>query len=278
MNLKDKFNKKLLIFIVILIPFGIASIISTIYTINYFNNKNDYDYGQALNLGDIDIDLIDMNRDFYSYIKPDYKTIIGVDLSEHNQDVDFKKLKDQGIEFVFLRIGWRGYLQPDIHLDKRFEEYYTNAKEVGMDIGVYFFSQAINEEEAIEEANFVISELKNKKINTYVVYDCESVEEKDARTKSLTKQQATANARKFLSIISDYGYFPMLYTNYDWTKNYYDSQILSEYPVWFAQYSRSPQYKGNHIIWQYASNMVVDGINGKDGTDLNLMIIKENAN
>lgn len=271
---KYKLGKAYKILFAILTPLAIISLISSISIFNYLNNKED----TVFNIAEIDMNSLDMNVDFYHYYKIGYKTIIGVDLSEHNKDVDFVKLKDQGIEFVFLRIGWRGYVDPILHLDNRFEEYYAKAKEVGIKVGVYFFSQAINENEAIEEAQFVIDNLKDKPIDMYIAYDCETIDNDTARTDDLTKKQATLDAFAFLDTISNAGYNPILYTNYSWIKKYYETKLLNSYPIWFAQYSRNPQYKGNHIIWQYDSGAVVDGVSGEDGVDLNLMIIKEDIN
>ena len=274
----QKFNLKLgkayKILFIILTPIAIFSLIVSISVFNYFSNKQDEIY----NIADIKIRNLDMSEDFYHYYQVGYKTIIGVDLSEHNKDVDFNELKKQGIEFAFLRIGWRGYQDPKLHLDAKFEEYYQNAKDSGMDIGVYFFSQAINEEEAIEEAQFVIDNLKNKNIDLYVAYDCETIDNDKARTDELSKSQTTLNAKAFLETISNSGYSPILYTNYDWILHHYNFDILINYPIWYAQYSKNPQYKGKHIIWQYATAMKLNGISGKDGVDLNLMIIKEDIN
>ena len=276
MSLKKKFKlgKAYKILFIILTPLAIISLFVSISVFKYLNNRND----EIQNIANINIDKLDMNRDFYHYYSIGYKTVIGVDLSEHNKDVDFTKLKEQGIEFAFLRLGWRGYSDPILHLDKKFEEYYQNAKDVGIKVGVYFFSQAINENEAIEEAQFVINNLQDKTIDTYIAYDCETISNDIARTDDLTKSQATSNAKAFLNTISEAGYSPILYTNYDWIKNKYELDILLEYPIWYAQYSRNPQYKGNHIIWQYATRMIIDGISGEDGVDLNLMIIKEDIN
>lgn len=274
-NIKNINRKNLIIIsLIILIPLGILSIIGTVYSYNYLTNKK----MEIFNIAEIDYNSLDMKETFYHYDELGYETLIGVDLSEHNREVDFSKLKEQNIRYAFLRIGWRGYYDPELHLDARFEEYYNGAKEAGIPVGIYFFSQAINEAEALEEANFVLDNIKDKEIDLYIVYDCESIESKDARTNDLTRSQATNNARAFLSRIEEAGYSPMIYTNMDWVKHYYEFQILADYPVWFAQYSRKPQFKRKHIIWQYATEIQIDGISGKDGVDLNIMILKEDTN
>lgn len=269
-----KLGKAYKILFLILTPIAIISLIVSILVFNYLNSKQD----EIFNIGDIKLRYLDMSEDFYHYYQVGYKTVIGVDLSEHNKDVDFNELKKQGVEFAFLRLGWRGYQDPILHLDARFEEYYQKAKESGIDIGIYFFSQAINETEAIEEAQFVIDNLINKNIDLYVAYDCETIDDDTARTDELTKKQTTLNAIAFLDTILEAGYEPILYTNYDWIQNHYEAEILQKYPIWYAQYSKKPQYKGKHIIWQYATAMKLNGVSGEDGTDLNLMIIKEDIN
>ena len=264
-------KKSYKILIALLSPLAIASIILTIITINYFNNKKE----RIFNIAEASYKDLDMTNDFYHYDEIGYKTIIGVDLSEHNKEVDFNKLKEQGIEFAFLRLGWRGYYEPNLHLDKKFEEYYKGAKKAKMDIGIYFFSQAINEKEAIEEAEYVLDILNNRNIDLYIAFDYETIEDSKARTNNLSRSQRTKNARAFLNKISESKYDPMLYTNMYWIKYNYEYLLLLDYPVWFAQYSKAPQFKGKHIIWQYATEMKIDGVSNKDGVDLNLMIKKE---
>lgn len=271
-NITPKNNKmRIIIPIVSLIVLGI--VVSAILFINRPKSEEPKETGEITDISQIDYSLLDMNREFYLYKQEGYKTVYGIDLSEHNEKVDFIKLKDQGIEFVFIRVGWRGYYNPTLHIDKCFEEFYNGAKEVGIKVGIYFFSQAITAVEAEEEANFVLEHLKDKDIDFYVAYDCESIEDPIARTNDLTMDQATADARIFLSMMKEAGYEPILYTNMDWINHYYEYDILQEYPIWFAQYSKQPEYKGNHIIWQYATNSAVDGI--EKGTDLNIMILKE---
>ena len=271
---KNKLGRAYKILFAILTPIAILSLVVSISIFNYFNNKNDEIY----NIAEIDLQNLDMDSDIYHYYKIGFKTIIGVDLSEHNKEVDFEEIKKQGVEFVILRLGWRGYLNPEIHLDKYFEEYYQKAKDAGLNIGVYFFSQAINEEEAIEEAQFVIDNLSDKTIDLYVAYDYESIDNDTARTDDLTRHQATQNAYAFLNTISNAGYEPILYTNYNWIKYHYEFGILFDYPIWYAQYSKKPQYRGKYIIWQYATSVPLNGISSNDGVDLNLMIIKEDIN
>lgn len=263
----------------ILLTLGLIllTIISIFIVFLYTMKENEPKYS-FIDLSDANIDYYNMENDIYSYEMEGYVASIGVDLSEHNIDVDFDALKKQGIEFAYLRIAWRGYVTPTLHVDKKFEEFYKGAKDAGIKVGVYFFSQAINEEEAIEEAKYTLDLIKDLKIDTYVVYDYETIEDKKARTNNLTRDERTNNAIAFLETIKEAGYSPMLYTNYDWIKHHYKVKILQNYPIWYAQYSKHPQYKGKYYIWQYSSGAMLDGITSPDGVDLNIMIKKEETN
>lgn len=269
-----KNRTKTLLTIVGLIILTAASVLIVVIMTST-KTTSDYSY---ISLNETSLNFYDMDDDFYTYQLDGYKTSIGVDLSEHNIDVDFEKLENQGIEYAILRIGWRGYINPTLHIDKKFEEFYRKAKETDIDIGIYFFSQAINEEEAIEEANFVLENIKDLEIDTYIVFDYETIEDRNARTNNLTRHERTNNAIAFLETIKNAGYEPMLYTNYDWIKHHYEISVLSDYPVWYAQYSKKPQYRGKHIIWQYSTNVKLDGVTSDDGVDLNIMIEKEETN
>lgn len=264
--------------LLLILSLCIVTVLSTLIVIAFTNEDKSITHYEYVDLYNANISYFNMDSDFYTCVFDGYNESIGVDLSEFNGDVNFIKLKEQGIEYAYLRIGWRGYITPDIHVDKRFEEYYEKAKDAGIDIGIYFFSQAINETEAIEEANFVINMLKDKPINTYIAFDFETIEDKHARTNNLTRIERTKIAKAFLDTISNANYKPMLYTNYDWILHHYTASILQEYPVWYAQYSKKPQYKGHHLIWQYATNVKIDGISSNEGVDLNIMLKKEETN
>lgn len=264
----NKLNKKTTILIFSGSILGIVIILLIVATLLKPKQEDKY---ETVNLRELNYGFLNMDTPFYYYNREDYKTIIGADLSEFNKNVDFQKLKDQGIEFIFIRLGWRGYLEPILHLDDKFEEYYKQAKELDIKLGVYFFSQAISEDEAIEEANFVIDTLKDKEINFYVAYDLESIEDSRARTNSLSKEERSNNAIAFAETIKENGYEPIIYANFDWMNNYYDSRVKENYPIWFAQYNYMPRYNGEFIIWQYGSGFLIDGVS-LNGVDLNMMV------
>ncbi len=194
---------------------------------------------------------------------------LGIDISMHQSDVDFSLLKQQGIDFVFIRLGYRGYQTGKLNLDEKFEEYYKQAKEYDLDIGIYFFSQAINEKEAIEEANFVLKNIKGKEINLPIVYDLEKIDyDENYRTKDLSVEQKTLNALSFCGRIAYKKYQPMIYLNLDIANTFYDLEQIYNYPIWYAQYDSLPTYQYKYDYWQFTDSMHLAGI--KEEVDLNL--------
>ena len=170
-----------------------------------------------------------------------YTYRLGVDVSEHQGYVDWQALKDSGFEFAFIRLGYRGYGQEGrICLDREFHRNIQNAQAAGFDVGVYFFAQAVNEEEALEEANFVLQNLEGYTLQLPVVYDPESILDDEARTDNVSGEQFTKNTEVFCSAVADAGYDPMIYANMLWEAFELDLEELSEYPLWYADYEPVP--------------------------------------
>ena len=216
------------------------------------------------------------NGDRLSY-KDDsnYTYRLGVDVSEHQGYVDWQALKDSGFEFAFIRLGYRGYGQEGrICLDREFHRNIQNAQAAGFDVGVYFFAQAVNEEEALEEAHFVLQNLEGYTLQLPVVYDPESILDDEARTDNVSGEQFTKNTEVFCSAVADAGYDPMIYANMLWEAFELDLEELSEYPLWYADYEPAPQTPYHFRFWQYTNQGQVPGITGN--TDLNIeMVPKE---
>ena len=208
-----------------------------------------------------------------TYEDENYYSLNGIDVSEHQGEIDFSTLKDQGIEFVYLRLGYRSYGDGSLHLDACFEENYQKAKEAGLLIGVYFFSQAINEKEAIDEAYFVKDNLKGKSIDLHVVYDLEDISYDTSRMSNTSKEVRVNNAMSFAAKIKDLGYEPMIYTNLHWTYEYYDLSYILNYPIWYAQYNAYPENYFPIKIWQYSESGILEGIDTK--VDLNMMLVEK---
>ena len=218
-------------------------------------------------------DLEHLSKDgYYRYEDENFSSLAGIDVSEHNKNIDFKQVKDSGISFVFLRIGWRGYTEGLLYKDNYFDEYFKEARGNGLRIGVYFFSQALNEEEAIAEAKLVLEILDGVKLDLPVVYDFERIAHDEARTDGISKEQCTRNAKAFFDTIGN-KYDVMLYANSELITDYYDMAELSGYKLWYAQYNQIPECGYDFSIWQYTDKGEVPGIE-KD-TDLNIMFIEK---
>lgn len=194
----------------------------------------------------------------------------GIDVSRYQGDINWKKVKADGVEYAFIRVGLRGYGTGEIVLDEKFEKNVKGAFSAGVKVGVYFFSQAITEQEAIEEAEFVIEQLEPyKDMITYpVAMDVEKVASENGRMNQLTKEERTNVTVAFLERISEEGYTPMVYGNLEMLGLMIDLEELEKYEKWFAYYDTSIYYPYDFKIWQYSDNGSVDGIKGD--VDMNI--------
>ena len=208
-----------------------------------------------------------------SYEDDTYKSRLGVDVSEHQGDINWQEVKNAGIDFAFIRIGYRGYGESgDIKEDIKFENNFDKAKEAGIDVGVYFFSQAINEDEAREEARFVLEHLRGRVLELPVVYDPENIRDDVARTDNVTPEQFTKNTIAFNEEVKVAGYKPMVYSNMLWEAFKFDMTKLKEYPFWYADYESRPQTPYDFTFWQYSEKASIAGIEGN--MDMNIEMVK----
>ena len=225
---------------------------------------------------DIDFSKLKLFKDRYYYEDNHYTSSFGIDVSTFQEHIDWKKVKDDGVEFVFIRIGRRGATTGLLYEDDMFEKNYEGARNNNIKVGIYFFSQALNTKEAIQEADWVINHLKGKEIDFPIVYDCEEVylEEESSRIETLTKQQLTANALAFFKRLEEHGHQGILYTNQNWADEFIHMDSLQKYPIWFAQYDvDKPSLDYPIFMWQYSDKGIIDGIDYP--VDLNIMFIKK---
>lgn len=194
----------------------------------------------------------------------------GVDVSTFQGDIDWKKVKDAGMDYAMIRLGFRGYESGKIVLDSKYEENIEDCVKAGLDAGVYFFTEALDEEEAIEEADFVLENLKEHKINMPVVIDVEeSANKEKTRTKDLTADQRTKNVIAFCEKIKEAGYDVMIYGNLKSFMIMMNIEELEGYDKWFAYYRYPFHFPYKIKMWQYTAYERVDGIDGK--ADVNLL-------
>lgn len=184
-----------------------------------------------------------------------------VDVSDLQGKIDWERVSEDGINFAMIRLGRRGYTEGNIYLDDYYYENVSGVQSEGMPFGVYFFSQAITEDEAIEEANFVIKHLSGSGISYPVVFDHEPVESADGRANNLSKNELTHITKAFCQKIEDAGYTPMIYGNaFDMER--LNLNDLKGIDVWYAEYESSqPTGQFDFAMWQYSSTANVSGIN-----------------
>lgn len=211
------------------------------------------------------------------YEKDGKKAVAGIDVSVHQGSIDWQKVKDSGIEFAMLRVGYRGYgSEGKIMPDKYFEENIQGAYSVGMDVGIYFFSQSVTEAEARQEAAYVIEQIEPyRQYITYpVVYDWEHQNYAGSRTQKIPNvDMMTTMIHAFCQEIEDAGYQPMVYFYQNLAYNNLDLSQVTEYPFWLAQYTDYPSFYYNFDMWQYTSSGKIPGISG--AVDLNLYFTPE---
>ncbi|MCI8693433.1 MAG: hypothetical protein HFH91_11985 [Lachnospiraceae bacterium] len=192
----------------------------------------------------------------------------GIDVSRHQGGIDWSLVAQDGVEFAFLRVGYRGYGTGKLLEDDRFEENIQAALAAGIKVGVYFYSQAVNETEVLEEAQFVLEKIAPYQIDCPVVFDVEKVSGEDARMNRLSKEERTALTVLFCQTIENAGYKPMIYYNTEMGAMMLQLEALEEYDKWFAAYTDDFYYPYAYRIWQYSQTGKVQGIQGN--VDLNI--------
>lgn len=198
--------------------------------------------------------------------------VYGIDVSYYQGNIDWKKVKNSGVEFVIIRVGYRGYGSAGTLVeDPRFKTYLDEATKAGLKVGVYFYTQAITTAEAQEEAKFVLDRIKGYSLQMPVYYDIESVDYDTGRLDSagLSKAQKTALCTAFCDTIIKSGYSAGVYANYTWLNYYIDGAGLGrKYPIWLAHYTSNTNYDQRMDMWQYSGSGTVSGISAY--TDVNV--------
>lgn len=194
----------------------------------------------------------------------------GIDVSKYNQKIDWNKVAESGIEFAFVRVGFRGYGSGDIVLDEMFKSHVRGAKSAGLKVGVYFFTQAVTTKEAEEEAQFILDQIRLTDITVDfpIVFDVEKVNVNTARAENLSVEDRTAITIAFCEKIKEAGYTPMIYGNIKCFMNMLDMSMLKDYKKWFAYYDSSLYFPYEISGWQFSDKGKVNGIDGE--VDINI--------
>ena len=189
----------------------------------------------------------------------------GIDVSDHQGAIDWQAVAADGIDFAMIRVGWRGNTEGYLHADECFEQNYAGASEAGIACGAYFYSQAISEQEALEEAAFALELLGGRWLDYPVVFDYEPND--GNRIAGIDGQTATSCAKAFCDAVRQAGYEPALYGNgYD--LGFIDTSQLPDVGIWYAEYGSAPSWLGPYFMWQYTASGSVSGI--ETPADLNL--------
>ena len=195
----------------------------------------------------------------------------GIDVSAYQQEIDWRAVAADGIEFAILRLGYRGYTEGGLFMDQTFERNIQGASDAGLEMGVYFFSQAITPEEAEAEAAYIINALEGCDITYPVAFDWEPIApDKGARTNELDGETLTRCASAFCKKIQEAGYTPAVYFNQSLGYLRYDLRELTDYCLWLAEYDTKPDFYYHFDLWQYSHTGRVAGIEGDVDLDLDL--------
>ncbi|MBQ9110666.1 MAG: Ig-like domain-containing protein [Oscillospiraceae bacterium] len=195
----------------------------------------------------------------------DYVMIEGIDVSKYQPSIDWESLAEDGVDFAIIRLGFRGYGEAGaLVMDNYYRSHMEGAKAAGIDTGVYFFTQAITPEEAVEEANFVLEVLQGIELEVPVYLDVESISaEGRMEAANLTPDQLTENLKAFCSTIENAGYEAGVYANMYWLNNKMNAaELENDYSIWLANYTNQTVYEGAYDIWQYTNIGTYAGIEG----------------
>lgn len=210
--------------------------------------------------------------------RPDYtgsafETMYGVDVSEHQWDIEWSQVADSGVDFAMIRLGYRGYTEGGLFEDPYYKSNMDNALANGLEVGVYMFSQAISVEEAVEEAEFVIERLEGYDVTMPVVFDWERMEDAVARTEGMHEntQLLTDCAVAFCQKIEEAGYDACVYFNRHLGYYGFDLSKLTDYKFWIALPGTFPDFYYASELWQYSFESEVPGIEGP--TDMNMLFV-----
>ena len=197
------------------------------------------------------------------------ESVPGIDVSYYQGMIDWEQVRKAGVEFAFVRVGYRSSKDGTLKEDEMARRNLEEAAAAGLKTGAYFFSQAVTPEEAVEEADFALEILKEYKLDLPVAYDWETVRE-NTRTQGMTRQTLTQCVQSFCKTVEAAGYESMVYFNRDLSQTLLDVRKLPDTSVWFAMYDSYPDAPCKPDYWQYTDEGVVPGIEGS--VDLNLYL------
>ena len=198
---------------------------------------------------------------------------LGIDLSYHQENVNWDELAASGIEFVMLRCGYRGYSEGGLVKDEKFDEYAKACNDRDIPLGVYFFTQAVSVEEAEREAEFTLELIRDYKISYPVAIDTEYVSDKQARTnlEEIDEDLRSKMCIAFCEKIKEAGYYPMVYASENWIRRELDFEALQDYDLWAPQYLEENDFMYDFTIWQYTEHGFIKGVDEQVDLDISMV-------
>lgn len=243
-------------------------------------NKQRYYIALSDEVARVDYDmerLIQNENGFFEYFNENGEKIsfTGIDVSKYQGDINWKLVKDAGIDYAIIRLGYRGMNEGTLELDPYYEANVKGATEAGVNVGVYFFSQAVTVEEAVEEANMVLENIKDYDITYPVVFDTEVVTTYNARANNLARDLRTDICIAFCDTIAAAGYRPMIYANTKWMIMGIDLERLTQYDKWYAYYGTTFTFPYKYQMLQYSDSGRVPGISSAVDLDISFVDYSE---
>ena len=227
-----------------------------------------YDYSKIVTDEKTGFKYYDLN----SETKQSWK---GIDVSAYQGYIDWNAVADSGIEFAFIRLGYRGYTEGGLIKDSYFDRNVQGAIEAGIPVGVYFVTQAITVEEAKEEAQYVLDNIRWYDITWPIVYDVEGHSASEARANNISMEKNSEQIVAFCQAIKDAGYTPMVYSNTRWFVSKIDMSKIKDFDIWYAYYRDNIYFPYDFKVWQFSSTGRVDGIEGD--VDQNISFVNYGA-
>ena len=206
--------------------------------------------------------------EYINYIGTDAEALRGVDVSEHQGEIDWAAAAADGLDFAIVRVGYRGWSLGGIFEDLCFRQNVEGALANGLRVGVYFFSQARNADEAREEARFLLERVADFELSLPVFYDWERIDSGPARTDGMTGAEVTGCALAFAEEVAAAGYVPGVYFYRDLGYRFYELDRLADLTFWAAAAGDTPDFHYKHEFWQYSFTARVSGIEGDCDLDL----------
>ena len=257
---------------------GIVSMLRKMYPeyFVYYNN-NHYEFVEidhTIPQANFENENIIASDGFLEYkVDGETQSVKGIDVSKFQGDIDWLKVADSGVKYAMIRLGLRGYETGKLVTDENFKANVEGATAAGIDVGVYFFTQAVNPAEAREEAEYVLNEIEGYNITYPIAIDVEDLYNDKARSYNQSKESRTECAIAFMDAIKAAGYNPAIYGNLNTFTKLVEVNKLGEYDKWFALYDTQIYFPYEITVWQYSDKGRIDGIEGD--VDLNITFPKQ---